>query len=133
MTGATMLDTSAYSAFKRGHGGVVSALRRPRSVLLPSVVIGELLAGFARGSRRERNERDLAAFLARTRVEEVPVTHETAERYAAIHSSLRAAGTPIPTNDVWIAASAMEHGALLLTLDGDFESVPQILVELHDG
>lgn len=130
MTASLLLDTSAYSAFKRGHPDVVASLRRPRAVLVPSIVVGELLGGFARGSRRDRNERELATFLRRARVREVPITHETAERYAAIHASLRAAGTPIPTNDAWIAASAMEHGAELLTSDRHFASVSQILARI---
>lgn len=133
MTSPWMLDTSAYSAFKRGHPDVLSEVRRAREILVPSVVVGELLAGFSRGSRRARNERDLAAFLGRSRVCEVPVTHDTAERYAVIHANLRAAGTPIPTNDVWIAACAMEHGAELLTLDRDFTAVPQILVRCFEA
>lgn len=128
MTASVLLDTSAYSAFKRGSQAILSALRRPRDVLVPSTVVGELLAGFARGSRREQNERDLDAFLSRARVREVHITHATAERYAAIHAALREAGTPIPTNDVWIAAAAMEHGAELLTFDRHFVSVAQILV-----
>ncbi len=128
MSAAMMLDTSAYSAFKRGHAEVIAALRRARPVLVPAIVVGELLAGFARSALRERNERELAAFLGRARIREVPITHDTADRYATIHAALRAAGTPIPTNDMWIAASAMEHGAELMTLDGDFASVPQILV-----
>jgi len=128
-----MLDTSAYSAFKRGHAEVVAAVRRPRSILLPSIVVGELLAGFTRGTRRERNERELEAFLARRRVHQVPITHDTAARYAAIHATLRVAGTPIPTNDIWIAASVMEHGAELLTLDADFAAVPQILLRRFDA
>ncbi|MBI4702862.1 MAG: PIN domain-containing protein [Deltaproteobacteria bacterium] len=92
------------------------------------VTVGELLGGFARGSRNRDNRDELRAFLRSRRVSVVPVLDATAERYAVIWAALGVAGQPIPTNDMWIAAAAMEHGAELLTLDGDFEHVPQILV-----
>jgi len=126
------LDTSAYSAFKRGHPGVVAHLRRAREILLPSIVLGELLAGFEAGSRSRRNREELRLFVESPRVRLVSVGEATAERYALIYASLRAAGRPLPTNDLWIAASAMEHGAALVTLDRDFAQVSQILVALYE-
>lgn len=122
-----LLDTSAYAAFKRGHGGVVDLVRAAERILLPVVVIGELLAGFEVGSRRERNRSELEQFCASSRIEVVPVTWASAERYAAIYGYLRAMGTPVPTNDLWIGALAMEHGAVLVTLDNHFSHMPQIL------
>ncbi len=126
------LDTSAYSAFKRGHRGVVSHLRRADEILLPSVVLGELLGGFEAGRRPQRNRDELLLFLDSPRVRLVSIGEATAERYAVIYASLRAMGQPIPTNDLWIAASAMEHGTELVTLDGDFAHVAQILVALYE-
>ena len=126
------LDTSAYSAFKRGHQGVVAHLRRAREILLPSIVLGELLAGFEAGSRSRRNREELRLFVESPRVRLVSVGEATAERYALIYASLRAAGRPLPTNDLWIAASALEHGAALVTLDRDFAQVSQILVALYE-
>ncbi len=126
---ALLLDTSAYSAFKRGHAGAADALRRADRILLPSVVIGELLAGFELGSRGQRNRDELADFLASPRVAIVDVTQATGQRYAHIFAYLRRAGTPIPTNDIWIAALAMEHGVEMLTSDGHFQRVPHILVQ----
>ena len=123
-----MLDTSAYAAFKRGHEEAAKALRKSPEILLPSIVLGELWAGFEVGSRRDQNRQELDAFLASPRVALTPVTAETAARYAAIYAYLRANGRPIPTNDLWIAALAMEHGATLLTADAHFLEVPQILV-----
>lgn len=123
-----MLDTSAYAAFKRGHEEAASALRKYPEILLPSIVLGELWAGFEVGSKREQNRQELHEFLASPRVALAPVTGETAARYAAIYAYLRANGRPIPTNDLWIAALAMEHGATLLTADVHFLHVPQILV-----
>jgi predicted nucleic acid-binding protein len=127
------LDTSAYSAFKRGHRDVVGHLRRAREILLPSIVLGELLGGFEAGGRPRRNREELRLFLQSPRVRLVPVGEATAERYALIYASLRAAGRPLPTNDLWIAASAMEHGVELVTLDRDFARVSQILVALYDS
>ena len=126
------LDPSAYSAFKRGHHGVVGHLRRAREILLSSVVLGELLGGFEVGSQARRNREDLRLFFQSPRVRLVSVGEATAERYALIYASLRAAGRPLPTNDLWIAASAMEHGAELVTLDRDFAPVAQILVTLYE-
>ncbi len=128
-----MLDTSAYSAFKRGHPATLEALRSSPSILLPTVVIGELLGGFEAGTHRETNRSELDAFLHSPRVTVVTLGEETAERYAVIYAALRAARQLIPTNDLWIAASAMEHGAELLTTDAHFLRVPQILVRYFAG
>ena len=103
------------------------AVRQAGEIYLNAIVIGELLAGFARGHRRQKNERQLGEFLDEPRVNVVDVDEDTAVRYAAIHTVLRSAGTPIPTHDMWIAASAMQHGLRLLTLDRHFEKIPQIL------
>lgn len=126
--GHLMLDTSAYSAFKRGHVDVLALLRRQPTVLVPAIAVGELLAGFALGSRRELNRRELWQFLDRPRITVVPTTTTTSERYAAIYTYLRTAGRPVPTADMWIAASAMEYGAELATLDAHFAHMPQIVV-----
>ncbi len=124
-----LVDTSAYAAFKRGHAGIRSALQRADEIWLTPVVLGELHAGFRRGDRRDRNEEELRAFLSSPRVAVGDMTAETADRYAVILTALREAGTPIPTNDVWIAASAMEHGLRLLTTDSHHRKVGQVVVD----
>jgi predicted nucleic acid-binding protein len=129
---AVIVDTSAYSASRKGHAGLAEALRVAELVAVNAVVVGELLAGFQGGSRRRENEADLARFLSNPRVSLLPIDRETAERYAAISNSLREAGTPIPTNDVWIAASAMQHGLTLVTTDAHFLKVPQVLVRYFE-
>jgi tRNA(fMet)-specific endonuclease VapC len=126
------LDTSAYSAFKRGHTGVVRHLRRAQEILLPTIVLGELLGGFEVGQQSRRNRDELGLFRESPRVRLVSVGAATAERYAVIYASLRSIGQPIPTNDLWIAASTMEHGTELVTLDRDFTHVPQILLALYE-
>ncbi len=122
-----LLDTSAYSALMRGHSELADASREADEIVMSPVVLGELLAGFRKGRHRADNERGLAAFLASPRVRIVSLTEATAERYATILDHLRKAGTPIPTNDMWIAASAMENGLVLLTTDEDFDRVVQVV------
>ena len=123
-----MLDTSAYSAFKRGNPEAIDLLRKAPDILLPVIVLGELWSGFESGSKRETNRHELDAFLSSPRVLVVQAGIETAARYAVIHAYLRANGRPIPTNDLWIAALAMEHGIALFTADAHFLQLPQILV-----
>lgn len=127
---AIVLDTSAYSAFKRGHPQLRFRLREASRIHLNPVVLGELRAGFLRGSRPAENLAELEQFMSSPRVEVAMVNEETASRYALIVDSLRRAGTPIPTNDIWIAASAMHLGAVLVTTDPHFGRVAQIAVEI---
>lgn len=124
-----LLDTSAYSAFMRGDPEVKLVVQQAEEICLSPVILGELLAGFMRGKWRKKNQRELRAFLASPRVNLVNMDEETAERYAVILYSLWTAGTPIPTNDVWIAASAMQHGLRLVTTDAHHQKVGQVIVE----
>jgi len=124
-----MLDTSAYSAFLRGNAEVNQALQAAEEIYLNPVVLGELYAGFAQGGREKKNKEILREFLASPRVQIAVIDEETAERYAAILTYLWSKGTPIPTNDLWIASTAMQHGLKLITTDGHYRDVPQIIVE----
>jgi predicted nucleic acid-binding protein len=123
-----LIDTSAYSASKRGDSGALSALQNASLIFLPMVVLGELLAGFETGRRRQQNRIELREFQRSSRVQLVSATADTAERYAVIYAYLRERGRPIPTNDLWIAATAMEQGITLLTADSHFLNLPQIVV-----
>ena len=87
------------------------------------IVIGELLLGFKRGSRPEENRHQLQRFLAQDRVHELSISSDTALFFAEILADLRVRGRPIPTNDVWIAAQAMEYGAALASDDLHFNEV----------
>lgn len=118
-----LLDTSAYSAFKRSDDRVVALVRRSEEIVFSPVVGGELLAGFRWGSRFERNRDELLEFLAHSRVRLAPITLTTADRYGRIYRSLREKGAPIPSNDIWVAAQAMETGAELVSADRHFASV----------
>ena len=80
--------------------------------------------GFRNGTRYDENRAQLDAFLSRRFVRTLEVTLESAERFGLIAAQLRRRGTPIPTNDVWIAAHTMEMGAELLTYDKHFQHIP---------
>ena len=121
-----LLDTNAYSDFMRGHEAVTQHVRNAELLLMSPFVIGELLFGFRNGKFFDRNREQLDLFLAKPVVELLPVTLSTSDRYSRIVMDLRQKGRPIPTNDIWIAAIAMEKGADLLSADAHFEQVPQI-------
>jgi predicted nucleic acid-binding protein len=123
-----LLDTSAYSAFMRGHAEVKLVVQKAEEIHLSPVVLGALHAGFRSSQHRSRNQRDLHVFLSSPRVVVADIGEETALRYAEIVSFLRATGTPVPTNDIWIAAGAMQHGLEILTTDTHYLRIPQVLV-----
>jgi len=120
------LDTSAYSHFKRGHPPVVELLDGARWVGVPSIVVGELWVGFLGGSRIERNRKDLSEFLCQPVVEEIPIDSEMGQIYAEIVIALQRSGTPVPSNDIWIAAAAVRVGAPVLTYDPHFSAMERV-------
>lgn len=120
------LDTSAYSNFRWGNEDLASLLDRADLVGVPTVALGELRTGFLLGSRQRRNEAELEAFLANPSVEVLGVDSETSRHYAEIVVELREAGTPVPTNDIWIAATAARNGATVLTCDDHFERIARV-------
>ena len=122
-----LLDSNAYSAFMRGNEEVRALIQDAEEILFSAIVIGEQLYGFRQGARYERNLAELRSFLERPYVSFVPVGPVTADRYSRIMTALRAKGQPIPTNDVWIAAHAMETGADLVSADRHFEHVDGIV------
>ena len=129
---AGVLDTSALIALLRGHAGVAEASRRLDRIVMPVIVLGEILVGRVGAGRKESGEREIRAFVASPRVEVAPIGFETAVRYAAIRDGLRRAGRPLPANDIWIAATAMERGLRVLTLDRHYLDIPQVLVEFFE-
>lgn len=122
-----LLDSNAYSLLMRGQEQVAEIVRAADELLFSAVVVGELLYGFRQGSRFEQNAADLRSFLTSAYSTLVEVGPVTADRYSRIAVSLRAKGRPIPTNDVWIAAHAMETGADLVSADSHFEHVEGIV------
>lgn len=122
-----VLDTNVYVDFAEGKPAVVDLIAtRSTEILLPSVVLGELLYGFMKGNRSQYNEEKLHSFIATLNVSVLDVNQEVARKYAVIFSALMKKGTPIPVNDVWIAACCMNVGGTLLTRDRHFEPIEQI-------
>ena len=117
------LDTNAYAGFKRGLLPCMELVQRADRLLISSTVIGELLAGFACGTREARNREELSQFLASPRVQHCPCGLATADTYALIYRDLRRKGRPIPTNDIWIAASAVEMGSVLFSFDEHLQQI----------
>ena len=128
-----VLDTSAYSHLRRGHAGVLDCVAEAAVVVMPVTVLGELEAGFELGRRGQENRRALTEFLDEPFVGILDVTTETVRHYARLFSALRRAGTPIPTNDVWIAAATMECRGHLLTFDRDYRRVSELEYTLLDA
>jgi tRNA(fMet)-specific endonuclease VapC len=126
-----MLDTSAYIAFLKGHAGVRQAIQKADEINVNPIMLGELLAGFMKGKRESRNREILQEFMGSPRVRVRVIDEETSERYAVIFNYLKDRGTPIPTNDLWIGATAMQYGLKVVTTDTHFQKIPQIITELH--
>ncbi len=120
------LDTSAYSRFQLGDEGVVQLLDRAEWIGIPVVVLGELRTGFLLGAHRARNELKLSELLDHPLVNVLDVDDEISQHYAAMIADLRRNGTPLPTNDVWIAATAARAGAVVLTFDAHFETIHRV-------
>jgi predicted nucleic acid-binding protein len=127
------LDTVAYSHFKRGEGRVTELLDRAEWIGVPVIVIGELYAGFAKGSRMKKNLDELAEFLSLPVVETLPVDRPVAELFGEIVEELRRKGRPIPVNDIWIAATCASAAATLVTWDGHFRWVERIGTIVLEG
>lgn len=122
------IDTNAYSAFKRGNASVREILESSTRMIIPICVIGELIAGFRNGTHTKQNISDLEKFLSEPDVEVPQMNFSIADRYGQIVADLRKKGTPIPTNDIWIAAVALENGARLLTADQHFKNVDGLML-----
>jgi predicted nucleic acid-binding protein len=120
------LDTNAYRLFMDGDDLAARLVRQAGQVCLPVPVIAELRFGFLNGTRGRKNEATLAVFLDAARVEVLDCDERTTVFYAQLKAQLKQQGTPIPLNDVWIAALALQHQALLFTRDRDFDHLPQL-------
>ena len=128
-----VLDTSGYSHLRSGHAAVLDHVAEATMVALPVTVLGELEAGFELGHRGKENRRMLAEFLDEPFVRVLETTAQTALYYARIFAALRRAGTPIPINDVWIAAATKESHGRLLTFDRDYSRIASLDYILLDA
>lgn len=120
------IDTNRYRDFCANDPVAVDRLQVAEQIFLPAVVLAQLRAGFLCGTRARENERTLTRFLSTPRVSVLYPTEATTHHYAHLFYQLRQQGTPIPTNDIWIAALAVEHGLSLFSRDGHFDHLPQL-------
>ncbi|HCE45961.1 MAG TPA: twitching motility protein PilT [Lentisphaeria bacterium] len=118
-----LLDTNAFSALFRGDEEVLKTISKAEHVFASAIVIGELEAGFRGGARYAENIEILDRFLAMPTVETLEVTRETGNCFGLIKDALRRKGSSIPVNDVWIAAQAVERGAVIVTYDRHFSNI----------
>ncbi len=121
-----VLDTNFYCLCDTGNQDAVTALSNASSILIPAVVFGELYYGFKYGTRFYDNNIRLKKFMIEFEVAIIHVDEDVATHFGDIYANLRRRGKPIPTNDIWIAASAMNVGGSLLTLDRHFRYIPEI-------
>jgi tRNA(fMet)-specific endonuclease VapC len=127
---AVLLDTSAYSAMRSGNKLIEAAINRASLVVASPVMVAELMFGFIRGRRSDENTAMLDDFLNHPNVLFIEIDLDTGDRYALIAKTLREQGTPIPSNDIWQAALAWQHGYKVLTLDSHFAKIPQVALAL---
>jgi len=118
-----LLDTSTYAMFKQNITDAVEIIVRAELILISPIVLGELMFGFRNGTRFKKNMGELNNFLEHEIVELLQIGEITSDRYSRIAAKLKSKGTPIPTNDIWIAAQAIEYGAELITSDRHFEKI----------
>lgn len=122
-----LLDTSAYVGFKRNIANLVEVIVGAEWLLFSPVVLGELMFGFRNGTKFNENMKDLDGFLQHDVVEVAQIGKITSDRYSRIAAHLKRKGTPIPSNDIWIAAQTMEHGAELITSDRHFNKIDGLI------
>lgn len=121
------LDTNRYTDLCRGNMEAVKTVEAADELWLPFIVIGELRAGFAAGTQGPRNEAILRRFLLKPGVDVFYADEQTTHHYANIYRQLRKQGTPIPTNDMWIAALVLQHSLTLYDRDTHFDALPQLM------
>ena len=125
-----VLDTSAYVGFKRGIDEIVDIIVHSDSILISPIVLGELMFGFRNGTKYKKNMAGLNEFINHEAVNLTQIGEITSDRYSRIALQLKKQGTPIPTNDIWIAAQTMEYGAELVTSDGHFQNIAGLVYTL---
>jgi tRNA(fMet)-specific endonuclease VapC len=123
-----LLDTNAYTGLLSGDERVLDYISKARVVLMSVIVIGELHAGFRGGLKQSQNNELLQKFLKKSSVEIINVTIETAEIFGMVKDNLKKAGTPLPINDIWIAAQAIEMGSILISFDSHFHKIPGLRI-----
>lgn len=123
-----LIDTNAYSAFKLNQIEIIEVIREASTLIMSPIVLGELLMGFMGGKREQQNRVELQNFLASSRIKQYPITADTSHYFGRIHNLLKKKGRPIPTNDIWIAAQALEYGCVICTFDKHFLEIEGLIV-----
>jgi len=126
-----LLDNNAYIAYLSGDERVLDELASSEIVYLSVFVLGELYAGFRGGTKYKNNKSILERFLKKPTVEILAGTETTADIFGQLKNSLKTSGTPIPVNDIWIAAHALETGSILITHDAHFLKCPGLRLWDH--
>lgn len=121
-----ILDTNAYTRLLTGEEDVLDVIGSAETVYMSIFVLGELYAGFAGGIKERANKDTLDRFLRKPSVKILNASSETAEVFGMVKQELKKAGTPLPINDVWIAAHTLETGSILVTYDRHFKKIPGI-------
>jgi tRNA(fMet)-specific endonuclease VapC len=123
-----ILDTNAYTHFLTGDNTVLEAMGVAEEVYMSVIVLGELFTGFRGGSREGENRKILGRFLDKPTVNVIDITVETVEIFGELKYTLKQAGIPIPINDVWLAAQAVETGSVIISFDIHFLKIPGIRI-----
>jgi tRNA(fMet)-specific endonuclease VapC len=123
-----IIDTNRYRDFCEGTGEALEVIRRAETIFLPFITLAELRAGFAAGRQGPLNDRVLTRFINKPRVKLLFPDEETTRQYGYLYKQLRSQATPIPTNDLWIAALAVQHDLFIFSRDEHFAHLPQIPV-----
>ena len=121
------VDTNRLTDLFQGDAQLAEQMGTCEEVWIPLMALAEIKAGFYGGDRLNRNEALLRSLLARDTVGILFPGRETAEHYARLFVQLKRAGTPVPDNDLWVAALALEHDLMLITRDRHFKRIPQLL------
>jgi len=123
-----IIDTNAYSEFKKGNLEAIEIIREVNNIIITPIVIGELISGFLLGTKEKKNRKELNQFIESKRVISVNIDYNTSEYFANIFKELRQKGTPIPTNDIWIAAIAKQFHFAIYTYDNHFKNIDNIKI-----
>lgn len=130
MSYAAILDASAYSAMRNNDKRVLAAIHKAELIVINPILIGELTAGFLKGTRQKENFDFLDHFMNDSGILWVDIDLDTADRYAIISDMLRKQGTPVSGHDIWQAALAWQHGYKIITLDEHFKKIPQVILAI---
>ncbi|MEM6767858.1 MAG: type II toxin-antitoxin system VapC family toxin [Bacteroidota bacterium] len=128
MNSSFVIDTNAYSAFKRGHKPAVEIIKKADNIIFSPIVLAELKAGFGLGNREKTNLDELYSFLAISNVLLLSINESTSDFYRNIYLQLKSNGSPIPTNDIWIASLALQLELPIFTYDKHFLQIDSLLV-----